>query len=157
MQHRKIPQTERQPDAARRKGPHPTDRHVGNRVARLRSQLRMTQAELALKVGLSIQQIQKYENARNRISASILHQIAICLGVPVGRLFEGLPQADLMTEVGFPQSEEHLAFLSSVEGQRLNDGLLALSPKMRRRIATLVETIGTELSIARISSGETEG
>lgn len=157
MQHWKIPQTERQPDPARRKGPHPTDRHVGNRVARLRSHVRMTQAELALKVGVSIQQIQKYENAKNRISASMLHQIATCLGVPVGRLFDGLPEADIENEFGSPHKQEHLAFLSSVEGQRLNDVLLALTPQLRRRIATLAETIGTELSSARISSEETVG
>lgn len=157
MQHRKIPQTERKPDPARRKGPHPTDRHVGNRVARLRSQVRMTQTELALKVGVSVQQIQKYENAKNRISASMLHQIALCLGVPVGRLFDGLPEADIENELGSPHKQEHLAFLSSVEGQRLNGGLLALSPQLRRRIATLVETIGTELCSAGISGEEAEG
>lgn len=157
MQHRKISQTERQSDPARRNRPHPTDRHVGNRVARLRSQVRMTQGELALKVGVSVQQIQKYENARNRISASTLHQIALSLGVPIGQLFEGLPQADLANEFGYAHKEEHLAFLSSVDGQRLNDGLLALSPQLRRRIAMLIETVGTELSIAHLSSGETEG
>ncbi len=156
MQHWKIPQKERQPDPARRNEPHPTDRHVGNRVARLRSQVRMTQGELALKVGVSVQQLQKYENAKNRISASMLHQIALCLGVPVGHLFDGLPQADLAKDFGSAHKEEHLAFLSSVEGRRLNDGLLALSQQLRRRIATLIEAFETELSIARLSSGENE-
>lgn len=156
MQHRKIQQTERRPGPAHQKGPHPTDRHVGNSVARLRSQVRMTQAELAIKVGVSVQQIQKYETARNRISASMLHQIALCLGVPVGHLFDGLPQADLAKDFGSAHKEEHLAFLSSVEGQRLNDGLLALSQQLRRRIATLIEAFDTELSIARLSGGENE-
>lgn len=117
----------------------------------------MTQSELALNVGVSVQQIQKYENAKNRISASMLHQIALCLGVPVGRLFDGLPEADIENEFGPPHKQEHLAFLSSVEGQRLYDVLLALSPQLRRRIATLAETIGIELSSACISCEETEG
>ncbi len=117
----------------------------------------MTQAELALGVGVSVQQIQKYENATNRISASMLYQIATILGVAVGQLFDGLPEGFTANRDASLHQDEHLAFLSSADGKRLNDGLLALSPRLRRHLATLIETVGAELSVAPPVSGEGEG
>lgn len=73
---------------------HPTDVAVGNRVRELRIRAGLSQQALAEKIGLSFQQIQKYEKGANRMGASRLIQIANILEVPVESLFEGLETAD---------------------------------------------------------------
>ncbi|MGR3540595.1 MAG: helix-turn-helix domain-containing protein [Hasllibacter sp.] len=69
---------------------HPVDIHVGKRVRQRRWMLGVTQQQLAERVGIKFQQIQKYETGMNRISASRLWNIAEVLEVPVGFFFEGL-------------------------------------------------------------------
>ncbi len=71
-------------------GPHPIDVHVGSRVRLRRTLLGMNQTQLGEKLGLSFQQIQKYENGANRISASRLYQMTRILDVPVSFFFDGL-------------------------------------------------------------------
>ncbi|MFC3118744.1 helix-turn-helix domain-containing protein [Jhaorihella thermophila] len=73
--------------------PHPVDVHVGKRVRHRRWLIGMTQQQLAEKVGIKFQQIQKYETGANRISASRLWDIAEALDVPVSFFFEGLEEA----------------------------------------------------------------
>lgn len=85
---------------------HPVDAYVGKRVRHRRWMAGMTQQQLAEKVGIKFQQIQKYEAGINRISASRLWDIADALGVSVGFFFEGLrdqgggvaQEADLMAD-----------------------------------------------------------
>lgn len=69
---------------------HPIDVHVGRQVRRLRRSRGVSQSALAGRLGLTFQQIQKYERGRNRISASKLYEIGAALGAPVGHFFEGL-------------------------------------------------------------------
>ncbi len=69
---------------------HPVDVHVGKRVRHRRWMVGMTQQQLADKVGIKFQQIQKYETGMNRISASRLWDIADALSVPISFFFEGL-------------------------------------------------------------------
>jgi len=87
---------------------HPVDTHVGKRVRHRRWMIGMTQQQLAEKVGIKFQQIQKYETGMNRISASRLWDIADALGVNLSFFFEGLDDtsatssetpADLMTDI----------------------------------------------------------
>ncbi|MDJ1007806.1 MAG: helix-turn-helix transcriptional regulator [Paracoccaceae bacterium] len=73
---------------------HPVDVHVGKRVRHRRWMVGMTQQQLAEKVGIKFQQIQKYETGMNRISASRLWDISEALDVKVGFFFEGLESAD---------------------------------------------------------------
>ena len=73
--------------------PHPVDVHVGKRVRHRRWLIGMTQQQLAEKVGIKFQQIQKYETGANRISASRLWDIAEALDVPVSFFFEGLEES----------------------------------------------------------------
>ena len=73
---------------------HPVDVHVGKRVRHRRWMVGMTQQQLAEKVGIKFQQIQKYETGMNRVSASRLHDIAQSLAVPVAYFFEGVDGAD---------------------------------------------------------------
>ena len=73
------------------KPPNPVDRHVGSRVRMRRIMLGMSQEKLGEGLGLTFQQIQKYEKGTNRIGASRIHQISEILQVPVSFLFEGSP------------------------------------------------------------------
>ncbi len=69
---------------------HPIDLHVGNRVRQRRRLIGMTQQALAEAVNIRFQQIQKYENGVNRVSASRLWELAEALRVPVTYFYEGL-------------------------------------------------------------------
>jgi transcriptional regulator with XRE-family HTH domain len=71
---------------------HPVDRHVGARFRQLRIERGLSQGAVAERVGLTFQQVQKYERGANRISASKLYEIAGVLGVPIAAFFEGLGQ-----------------------------------------------------------------
>ncbi len=71
---------------------HPVDAHVGKRIRHRRWMVGMTQQQLADKVGIKFQQIQKYETGMNRVSASRLWDIAETLGVTISFFFEGLAE-----------------------------------------------------------------
>ena len=73
---------------------HHVDEHVGKRIRRRRRLLGVTQQQLAERVGIKFQQIQKYETGANRVSASRLWDIADALEVQVSFFFEGLPARD---------------------------------------------------------------
>jgi transcriptional regulator with XRE-family HTH domain len=74
--------------------PDPVDIIVGRNVRALRAKRRISQLELGEALGLTFQQIQKYEKGTNRVSASKLHQIAVFLGVDISELFEGANSTD---------------------------------------------------------------
>ena len=73
---------------------HPVDAHVGKRIRHRRWMVGMTQQQLADKVGVKFQQIQKYETGMNRVSASRLWDVADAMGVSIAFFFEGLAEAD---------------------------------------------------------------
>lgn len=82
---------------------HPVDAHVGKRIRHQRWMVGMTQQQLAEKVGIKFQQVQKYETGMNRVSASRLWDIAEALGVGIGFFFDGLagektPAVDVMAD-----------------------------------------------------------
>jgi transcriptional regulator with XRE-family HTH domain len=68
-------------------GGNPIDLLVGSRIRRFRKGRNMSQAQLGKKLGVTFQQVQKYENAKNRVGASRLQMISTALGVPVGHFF----------------------------------------------------------------------
>ena len=76
------------------KVPHPVDKHVGNRVRMRRHILGMSQGKLADKLGITFQQVQKYEKGTNRISAGRLQAMSHIFRVSVPYFFEGAPQID---------------------------------------------------------------
>ncbi|MDH3740939.1 MAG: helix-turn-helix domain-containing protein, partial [Hyphomicrobiales bacterium] len=76
-----------------RRNPNPIDVHVGNRVRMRRMLIGMSQEKLGERLGLTFQQVQKYEKGSNRISASRLYQMAQILGVPVQFFFEDISEA----------------------------------------------------------------
>src|ERR1700680_2116771 len=83
-------------NTVRKKAPNPVDQHVGSRVRVRRMILAMSQTNLGSALGLTFQQVQKYEKGTNRIGASRLQQISHILQVPVAFFFEGAPSAQVV-------------------------------------------------------------
>ncbi|PLP55698.1 hypothetical protein CYK37_29070 [Mesorhizobium loti] len=126
---------------------HPVDRHVGRQIAAIRVQSDVSQAQLARSIGISFQQLQKYENARNRVSASMLYEIGRSLGVPVGRFFQGLDgNGEAVAAAALLPADERLEFIASAEGRRLIEGLMQLPPGVRRRVSSLIAALGEEIN-----------
>src|SRR5215212_3898042 len=102
------------------KAPNPTDRHVGSRVRMRRMMLSMSQEKLGDALGLTFQQVQKYEKGTNRIGASRLQQISNVLGVPVAFFFENPPRAGAADEAAGHAAPDHVSgFLATSEGVQL--------------------------------------
>jgi len=103
------------PDQER--SPNPIDVHVGLQVRLRRKELKISQERLAEALGLTFQQVQKYERGANRISASKLYEIARALQVPIGWFFEGLsdPTVNNGAERGAETPFAH-SFLTTQEG-----------------------------------------
>jgi transcriptional regulator with XRE-family HTH domain len=129
-----------------KKSPDPTDRHVGSRLRMRRMMLQMSQTKLGDVIGVTFQQVQKYENGTNRIVASRLQRVADTLQVPVTFFFEGAPRTRGGTtkpsraKFGF---DDVNAFLASAHGLALAKAFMAISDrKTRRCIVHLVEEMG---------------
>ncbi len=129
-----------------KKAPNPIDRHVGSRVRMRRMMLGMSQEKLGNALGLTFQQVQKYEKGTNRIGASRLQQIAHILQVPVSFFFEGAPavasaiRSEGMAEAPSPAYVSD--FLATSDGLALTKAFTRISnSKLRRRIVDLVEQI----------------
>ena len=126
------------------KAPNPVDRYVGSRVRMRRIMLGMSQEKLGDALGLTFQQVQKYEKGTNRVGASRIQQIADILHVPVSFLFEGAPGGSLNSE-GFiePASPTYVSdFLATSEGLALTRAFTRITDsKLRRAIVDMVEHI----------------
>ncbi|MBO9501264.1 helix-turn-helix transcriptional regulator [Brevundimonas sp. A19_0] len=108
-------------------GPHPVDRYVGRRVCEKRISLGYNQSDLGRALGLTFQQIQKYEKGVNRISASKLFDIARFFKVDVGYFFEGLAE-------GAPGvAQEGAAFEHDFPSTRQTIEIARLAPRLSNR------------------------
>jgi transcriptional regulator with XRE-family HTH domain len=128
----------------RKKVPNLTDQHVGRRVRMRRLMLAMSQEKLAAALGLTFQQVQKYERGANRIGAGRLQHLSHILQVPVSFFFEGGPNAS--APHGSNGSALSLAeiddFVSDLDGLRLIRALMRIdNAALRRRIVMLVQEI----------------
>ncbi len=117
---------------------HPVDVHVGKRVRHRRWLVGMTQQQLAEKVGIKFQQIQKYETGMNRVSASRLWDISDALGVPVSFFFDGL--GDLndkeTAENGIPMD-----IMADKEALELVRSYYSMPENQRRRLFDLARVL----------------
>ena len=115
----------------------------------------MTQQQLAEKVGIKFQQIQKYETGMNRVSASRLWDIAEALEVPVSFFFEDAPGDPATSQPGMAEANSSnyvVDFLSSSEGLQLNRAFIKIpDPKVRRK---LVDLVAQHLADFAIGMGE---
>lgn len=113
-------------------GPHPVDRHVGRKVCEKRIALGYNQSDLGRALGLTFQQIQKYEKGANRVSASKLWDIARFFGVDVSYFFEGLTARPGMAEEGAD------AFVHDFPMTRQSVEIGQLAPRLNARQQKLV-------------------
>jgi transcriptional regulator with XRE-family HTH domain len=128
------------------KCPNPTDKHVGARVRMSRLMCDMSQTTLGDALGITFQQVQKYEKGTNRVSAGRLQQLSHILQVPVPFFFEGLPDACGDSGDALAASEPSYVsnFLATSDGLSLTRFFMRIKdPKLRRCIVDLVEQIAT--------------
>ena len=125
--------------------PNPIDLHVGSRVRMRRMLLGLSQEKLGEALGVTFQQVQKYEKGMNRIGASRLQDIAKILDAPPSFFFEDAPTATGEIQPGFAEGKSAgfvVEFLSTVEGLQLNKAFATIKdPKVRKRIVDLVVAI----------------
>lgn len=128
-----------------KKKPNPIDVHVGSRVRLRRNMLGMSQEKLGEALGITFQQIQKYEKGANRVGASRLQAIANVLNVPVSFFFEDAPgeAGEVIRGLSEEGSTAYVVdFLNSAEGLQLNRAFVKISdPKVRRKIIDLVKSL----------------
>ncbi len=129
-------------------GPHPVDLHVGSRVRLRRTLLGMSQEKLATALGLTFQQVQKYERAANRIGSSRLWEISQILGVPVSYFFEDLKKEAVFSGsvIGGMAEQNQAEFNPETVSNRESLELLKAynsigDTKVRRRILDLVRSV----------------
>lgn len=125
----------------------PVDKHVGERVRMRRMLLGMSQERLGENLGLTFQQVQKYEKGVNRIGASRLFDLAHVLGVPIQFFYENMPASvsGLVAAPGMaePGSDTYVAdFLSSRDSIELNKAFARITdPRVRRSIVDMVKSV----------------
>ena len=128
----------------------PVDKHVGSRIRMRRLMLGMSQEKLGTGLGLTFQQVQKYEKGTNRIGAGRLQHISQILQVPVPFFFEGAPHLPGQpTGIGpAPSAAYVFNFLATTDGLALTKAFMQIKQtSLRRRIVHLVEEIaGDDLS-----------
>jgi transcriptional regulator with XRE-family HTH domain len=127
-----------------KKSPNPVDKHVGSRVRMRRMMIGMSQEKLGEKLGITFQQIQKYEKGTNRVGASRLQQIATVLAVSPAFFFEGAPVPEMGGEAlaESPSPAYVSDFLATSDGLALTKAFMKIKdPKVRRRIVDLVESM----------------
>jgi len=127
----------------------PMDVHVGGRVRMRRMLLGMSQEKLGEQLGLTFQQVQKYEKGVNRIGASRLFELAKVLGVPVQFFYDEAPTGvSGLSAPGFaerPSDSYVVDFLGTREGLELNKAFSRISdPKVRKAVCDLVKSLAGE-------------
>lgn len=131
-----------------KKKPNPTDVHVGSRIRMRRNILGMSQEKLGEHLGITFQQIQKYEKGTNRVGASRLQAIASILDVPVSFFFADAPGQEPAELTGLSESKPaHFVvdFVNSAEGLQLNRAFARIADvRIRRRIIDLVKALAAD-------------
>lgn len=131
-----------------KKKPNPIDTHVGNRIRLRRNMLGMSQEKLGESLGITFQQIQKYEKGANRVGASRLQAIATIMSVPPSFFFEGVPGSDQPSPSGLAEDSSinsAMEFSLSSEGLQLNRAFAKIADaKVRRKIIDLVRALGAD-------------
>lgn len=123
--------------------PHPVDVHVGRRVCGKRLDLGYNQSDLGRALGLTFQQVQKYEKGSNRISASKLYDIARFFKVEVGYFYEGL-QAHGVDGVPDGAVVAEMAISATKVGRQIVTGLARLDAPQLSAVATMVSVMAPD-------------
>ncbi|THK33434.1 XRE family transcriptional regulator [Ensifer sp. MPMI2T] len=132
-----------------RKQPEPVDVHVGRRIRQRRVWLDMTQVALGEAIGVTFQQVQKYEKGTNRVGASRLQQIADVLQVPVSSFFQDMP-GGTEHDAGDAGNDsvlhpELMQFISKDQGLALIRAFSRIKDeKVRARVVSLVKALADQ-------------
>lgn len=124
------------------KQPHHVDVHVGARVKQRRLLRGLSQEQLGTSLGLTFQQVQKYEKGTNRISSSRLWEIASILGVPISFFYDGLKEKSSGAGFGEQPQDPFVSAASSTEGLKLNRYFTQImDQQVRHKVLELVKTL----------------
>ena len=125
------------------RGPNPIDRHVGLRIRMRRKELGVSQEKLAESIGLTFQQVQKYERAANRVSASKLWEMAQALNTTIAYFYEGLPEPSEGDKAPVRRDVEDLLLIN--DGPELAANFLRVrDPRVRRKLVELIRAMADE-------------
>ena len=129
------------------KAPGALDRYVGNRMRVRRLEVGMSQEKLGEALGITFQQVQKYENGTNRVSISRLHQIAQALETPISYFYEGAADG---LDAGGSLADPELAgvasdFLKLGEGRALMRSFVGMTTAQRRQVIEFVRQIAGDV------------
>ena len=135
---------------ANKKKPNPIDVHVGSRVRLRRMMLGMSQEKLGAALGLTFQQVQKYERGTNRIGSSRLYQLSRILDVPVSFFFDDMPGEVAQKHAGMSEDQQ-TSFdqedLSKRETLELVRAYYRIQqPSVRKRVFELVKSLGVQVT-----------
>ena len=127
------------------KAPHRVDQHVGRQIRELRRRLHVSQEKLAETLGLTFQQVQKYEKGANRVSASKLYEVAATLGVEIGYFYRGLPGPETQGGVAEAAAEPFVYDAPmTAEGREIDRLLVEMKSKRRRLVLDLARALAAE-------------
>ncbi len=136
----------------------PIDAYVGDRIRTCRVDIGMSQRTLANRLGLTFQQIHKYEKGANRVGAGRLQKAAKILGVTVSFLFEGAPGPKSRAASTPSLPNELLEIMGTAQGRRLIEAVGRISnTNTRTELARLIETIADRQTPKRASRKKTLG
>lgn len=131
------------------KSPDPIDRHIGARIRMRRNQLGISQSALGEHLGLTFQQVQKYEKGMNRVGGSRMAQIAGHLQVEVGFFYQGAPGTDTAQPLGMVNSTMD-EFMASKDGLIIAEAFVQITdPIIRHAVADAIGQIGRALAPKR--------
>ncbi len=130
------------------------DQHVGRRIRLLRKASDLSQEKLADRIGVTFQQVQKYERGANRVSASKLYQIAEVLQVDIAVLFEGLPSVRRMDNAPMRTDAAVDCFPMTPSEAELTDSFARITdPRCRRAMAELIQSIADGFGAGAMDAG----
>ena len=125
------------------KTPHPVDVHIGKRIRLARMEKSISQEKLGEGLGLTFQQVQKYEKGANRVGGSRMWEISKILGTPVSFFYEGLDPSASRDDAIAGEVSERTAFMATSEGLKLAKRFQAIeSADTRRAVLALLATFG---------------
>lgn len=128
-------------EIGRADGPHPVDLHVGVRIRMRRKEMGVSQERLADALGITFQQVQKYERGANRVSASKLWEIATALTTPVAYFYDGLGDRQAATA----ERDAAQEFMLSTEGIALMTAFPRIvEPAIRQKLVELIRVVAEE-------------
>jgi len=122
--------------------PHDVDIHVGGRVRLRRSALGLSQDQLGAAIGLSFQQVQKYERGANKIGASRLYEMSKILQTPISYFFENYGDNSLAEDGNSPYQADPVLKRETLELMRAYHQII--NPKQRKKILKLVQALAED-------------